>query len=122
MELIDKIGEAVELLHGNYQEKEDTTIITEPKVLEEETPEPERIKEPKETSGDFPKTFISEDFHTTENRKGKPWTENEEELINFVFQTRQGYCDNSKCCGTNRDCYQIAPGYDGTNRLYLWAR
>lgn len=86
MELIDKIGEAVELLHGNYQEKEDTTIITEPKVLEEETPEPERIKEPKETSGDFPKTFISEDFHTTENRKGKPWTENEEELIALYFK------------------------------------
>ena len=86
LELIDKIGEAVELLHGNYQEKEDNTIKNQPKVLEEKRTEPERLEEPKETSGDFPNTFISEDLYATENRKGKPWTENEEELIALYFK------------------------------------
>jgi len=88
MELIDKIGEAIEVLRGNYQEKEEAVV--EPTIIEpediEETPVPQEIQEQEETKSTAPEFVVPQEAFATESRKGKPWTENEEELISSCFR------------------------------------
>lgn len=83
MELIDKIGEAVEVLHGNYQKKEEIVEppLIEPDDEEEETPEIQETKQEEITTA----SKLEEAF-ATESRRGKPWTENEEELVALYFK------------------------------------
>ena len=89
MELIDKIGEAVDALNGNYHEEEEITpVIIETEDIEEESPvskEVEKVDVGDETLID---SVIPIEAFATESRKGKPWTENEEELVTLYF--RQG--------------------------------
>ena len=83
MELIDKIGEAVEVLHGNYQKKEEIVEppLIEPDDEEEEMPEIQETKQEEiTTASKLEKAFA------TESRRGKPWTENEEELVALYFK------------------------------------
>lgn len=86
MELIDKIGETIEVLHENYQEKEEIkpTIIESEDIREEPiaSQEYEKDEETRETLID---SITPIKVFATESRKGKPWTENEEELITLFF-------------------------------------
>ena len=86
MDLIDKIDSAIEVLHGNYQETEeiDTTEIKEDQIEEEDTTT-SGISKQEETEDTFSDSTLY-DTLVIENRRGKPWTENEEELIALYFK------------------------------------
>ena len=86
MDLIDKIDSAIEVLHGNYQETEeiDTTEIKEEQIEEEDTTT-SGISKQEETEDTFSDSTLY-DTLVIENRRGKPWTENEEELITLYFK------------------------------------
>ena len=86
MDLIDKIDSAIEVLHGNYQETEeiDTTEIKEEQIEEEDTTT-SGISKQEETEDTFSDSTLY-DTLVIENRRGKPWTENEEELIALYFK------------------------------------
>ena len=90
MELIDRIDMAIEVLRGNYQEEEESVVeptFSEQEDIEEETPVTQE-DEQKDTEIAMTDTVIPEELFSTESRKGKPWTENEEELIALYY--RQG--------------------------------
>lgn len=77
MELIDKIGEAIEVLRGNnYKEEDGTEDISIQQVYFDE-----HEKENATTTEILPTQDI-----TTENRRGKTWTEDEESLITLYYQ------------------------------------
>lgn len=108
MELIDKIDSALEILHGNYKKE----IDNEPSIEELESSKPtddddeESLREMVndsasngmdvehvflDSSGNIISSVTSSDVILEKdlisgNRKGKPWTENEEELITLYFQ------------------------------------
>lgn len=87
IELINKIDETIDVLNGNCLENVDVAkTIIEPDIIIEETSTPKELKETKETIGSFSVDIIPEEVFTTESRKGKPWTENEEELIALYFR------------------------------------
>lgn len=88
MELIDKITEAIDVLRGNYSSEslndEETGII-------EPVPQPREneLNDKNDNSSDDEESlpsFIPERDFVTEDRKGKPWTGNEEELISLYFE------------------------------------
>lgn len=85
MELIDSIERNIELLHDNSTTIEESEILkTEEDQVEEENTAIEDAKE-KEKTGDAACTAFPEGTLIYENRRGKPWTENEEELIALYF-------------------------------------
>ena len=85
MELIDSIERNIELLHDNSTTIEESEILkTEEGQVEEENTAIEDAKE-KEKTGDAACTAFPEGTLIYENRRGKPWTENEEELIALYF-------------------------------------
>lgn len=80
--LIDKINEAIDFLRGNDL-KEDKTPINENKYKDSQNNTEEEVDAViKEKAKD--ETIPEKDL-VLEDRKGKPWTENEEELITLYF-------------------------------------
>ena len=87
MELIDKINEAIDFLRGDNKEKDNVeqlpkTDNTEPKV---KLVVPEE-KGPIINTETIENEIIPERDFARENRKGKPWTKDEEEKIKSLFQ------------------------------------
>lgn len=86
MELIDKIEKSIDTLRGNYQQgNENESTVNEPIEFEDETDNDDDFEEQEEADVHIHST-IHEEFIATENRKGKPWTDNEEELIKLFFK------------------------------------
>ena len=108
MELIDKIDSAVEILRGNYKKEIDDEPSTEELESsnltgdEAEDSQHEMVNDSASngmevehifldaggnviSSVTTPNVILDKDL-ISENRKGKPWTENEEELITLYFQ------------------------------------
>lgn len=86
MELIDCIEKNIETLHGNCPTVEESEIIkTEEEQVEEENTAIANVKKLEETDETVYAAFTDETL-TYENRRGKPWTENEEELITLYFK------------------------------------
>ena len=86
MELIDKIEKSIDTLRGNYQqENENESTVDEPTEIEDETDNDVDFKEQEKAEVVIQET-IPEKFIATENRRGKPWTDNEEELIKLFFK------------------------------------
>lgn len=86
MELIDKIEKCIDTLRGNYQqENEYESTVDESTEIEDETGNDDDLEEQEEEDAPIEDT-ISEEFLTTENRRGKPWTDNEEELVKLFFK------------------------------------
>ena len=87
VELIGKVGEAVDMLRGYH--KVDTSFITvnkEFKTIPHDIKNEEPIAFEKEVE-----TFITKDREIgSESRKGKTWTEEEEELITQLFKKGLG--------------------------------
>ncbi len=99
VELVDKIGEAIEILRGNNSEKHEESLPISPvRYTEEDAPVvivdssfddlkvehvylDERGKVIETTTEIAP-----EQDKTTENRRGKTWTEDEENLIRLYYQ------------------------------------
>lgn len=79
MELIDKITEAIDLLRGKYVEDSSKNIETAPESTNSDlhTDENPTIESSQE--------ITSEVEPATEDRKGKPWTGYEEELMTLYF-------------------------------------
>ena len=91
MELIDKITEAIDVLRGNTISeslKNEETEKIGPEPQPEEIEFNDKIDNSSNDEESLP-SFIPERDFVTENRKGTPWTENEEELISLYFE--QGY-------------------------------
>ena len=89
MELIDRIDVAIEMLRGNYQEKEETVVeptSIEQEDIKDEEPISQEDEKQEETESVVSDIAIPEEFYAIESRKGKPWTENEEELITLYFK------------------------------------
>ena len=89
MELIDKIGVAIETLRGNYQEKAETVVeptFIDQEDIEDEEPVIQEDEKQEETESVISDIAIPKEFYSIESRKGKPWTENEEELIALYFK------------------------------------
>ena len=85
MELIDCIEKNIETLHGNCPTVEECeTIKTEEEQVEEEDTAIADVKEQEETD-DIVFAAKTEEALAYDNRRGKPWTENEEELIALYF-------------------------------------
>ena len=85
MELIDCIEKNIETLHGNCPTVEESEIIkTEEEQVEEEDTAIADVKKQEETDNTV-FAALTEETLTYENRRGKPWTENEEELIALYF-------------------------------------
>ena len=86
MELIDCIEKNIDTLHGNCPTVEESEIIkTEEEQVDEEDTAIADVKEQGETDDtDF--AAFTEEALAYENRRGKPWTENEEELIALYFK------------------------------------
>ena len=86
MELIDCIEKNIDTLHGNCPTVEESEIIkTEEDQVEEKETAIADVKEQEETNDTVYATFTEEAL-TYESRRGKPWTENEEELIALYFK------------------------------------
>lgn len=88
MELIDKITEAIDVLRGNYSSEslnDEETGIIEPVPQPRENELNDRIDNSSDDEESLP-SFIPERDFVTEDRKGKPWTGNEEELISLYFE------------------------------------
>ena len=99
VELIDKIGEAIEILRGNNSEEHEESLPISPVgYTEEDAPaeiadssfddlKVEHVYLDERGKVIEAKTEIApEQDNTTENRKGKTWTEDEENLIRLYFQ------------------------------------
>lgn len=86
MELIDCIEKNIETLHGNCPTVEEGgTIKTEEEQVEEEDTAIADVKKQEDTD-DVVFAALTEEALAYENRRGKPWTENEEELIALYFK------------------------------------
>ena len=85
MELIDCIEKNIDTLHGNSPTVEESEIITTEEEQNEEDTAIVDVKEIEETD-DMVYAAFADETSTYENRKGKPWTENEEELIALYFK------------------------------------
>lgn len=86
MEIIDKIEKAIDLLRGNNDVEENTEPIKEKSVADlpiKESYQAETV------SNDIPKAIhniIPERDYAKENRRGKPWTKEEENQIERLYQ------------------------------------
>ena len=90
MELIDHIEKSIGILRGNYCENvENESAGTGEDEFEEEKTEEETSycdATKQEEIDDTITANVPEEIFTTESRRGKPWTENEEELIALYFK------------------------------------
>lgn len=99
MELIDCIEKNIETLHGNCPTVEECEIIkTEEDQVEEKDTAIADAKEQEETDGNV-FAALTEETLTYENRRGKPWTENEEELIALYFKQGQDIATIAEAVG-----------------------
>ena len=101
MELIDCIEKNIDTLHGNCPTVEESEIIkTEEEQVEEEDTAIADVKEQGETDDtDF--AAFTEEALAYENRRGKPWTENEEELIALYFKQGRDIATICRDCRTH---------------------
>ena len=101
MELIDHIEKSIGILRGNYCENvENESAGTGEDEFEEEKTEEETSycdATKQEEIDDTITANVPEEIFTTESRRGKPWTENEEELIALYF--KQGRDIATDCRG-----------------------
>jgi hypothetical protein len=99
MELIDKIEKSIDTLRGNYQqENENEPTVVEPIEIEDETDNDDDFEEEEEVEKSI-QDEIPEEFYATESRRGKPWTENEEELIKLLFKQGKGIATIAEVVG-----------------------
>lgn len=95
MELIDKIEEAIEILRGNNRVNEEESTPVDESPMEDDESSVTIYTAPESIyldlhKNDNPTIESSQDVTSelepaTEDRKGKPWTENEEELLTLYF-------------------------------------
>ena len=90
MELIDLIEKSIDILRGNYCENvENESAETGEDEFEEEKTEEEASyfnAAKQEETDDTTTANVPEEIFSADSRKGKPWTENEEELITLYFK------------------------------------
>ena len=90
MELIDLIEKSIDILRGNYCENvENESAETGEDEFEEEKIEEEASyfdAAKQEETDDTTAANVPEEIFSADSRKGKPWTENEEELITLYFK------------------------------------
>jgi len=90
MELIDLIEKSIDILRGNYCENvENESAETGEDEFEEEKIEEEASyfnAAKQEETDDTTTANVPEEIFSADSRKGKPWTENEEELITLYFK------------------------------------
>lgn len=99
MELIDKIEKSIDTLRGNYQqENENEPTVVEPIEIEDETDNDDDFEEEEEVEKSI-QDEMPEEFYATESRRGKPWTENEEELIKLLFKQGKGIATIAEVVG-----------------------
>lgn len=86
MELIDKIEKSIDTLRGNCQQEiKNESTVDESTEIEDEADSDDDLEEQEEEDVPIQDT-IPEEFLAIENRRGKPWTDNEEELIKLFFK------------------------------------
>ena len=90
MELIDLIEKSLDTLRGNYcKNVENKSAGTKEDEFEEEKIEEEASyfdAAKQEETDDTTTANVPEEIFSADSRKGKPWTENEEELITLYFK------------------------------------
>ena len=87
LEIIDKIGEAIDLLHGNDKVEEQAESLVE--AIEPELTggfDEREIEDEEGVQAATASDIMPNRDTATENRRGKPWTKDEEELISRYFQ------------------------------------
>ena len=91
VELIDKIGETIEILRGNnFQDQEESQSKEAPADIADTSFDDLKVEhvnlDERGTGIETATEAASEQDNGTENRRGKTWTEDEENLIRLYFQ------------------------------------
>lgn len=91
VELIDKIGEAIEILHGNNsQDKEENLLEVAPAEIADTSFDDLKVEhvylDEREKGIETATEVAPEQDNGTESRRGKTWTEDEENLIRLYYQ------------------------------------
>lgn len=91
VELIDKIGEAIEILHGNNsQDKEENLPEVAPAEIADTSFDDLKVEhvylDEREKGIETATEVTPEQYNGTESRRGKTWTEDEENLIRLYYQ------------------------------------
>ncbi|GAB6983112.1 SANT/Myb-like DNA-binding domain-containing protein [Prevotella dentasini] len=91
VELIDKIGEAIEILHGNNsQDKEENLPEIAPAEIADTSFDDLKVEhvylDEREKGIETATEVAPEQDNGTESRRGKTWTEDEENLIRLYYQ------------------------------------
>ena len=91
VELIDKIGEAIEILHGNNsQDKEENLPEVAPAEIADTSFDDLKVEhvylDEREKGIETATEVAPEQDNGTESRRGKTWTEDEENLIRLYYQ------------------------------------
>lgn len=91
VELIDKIGEAIEILHGNNsQDKEESQLEVAPVGIADTSFDDLKVEhvylDEREKGIETATEVAPEQDNGTESRRGKTWTEDEENLIRLYYQ------------------------------------
>lgn len=91
VELIDKIGEAIEILHGNNsQDKEENLPEVAPAEIADTSFDDLKVEhvylDEREKGIETATEVTPEQDNGTESRRGKTWTEDEENLIRLYYQ------------------------------------
>lgn len=91
VELIDKIGEAIEILHGdNSQDKEENLPEVAPAEIADTSFDDLKVEhvylDEREKGIETATEVAPEQDNGTESRRGKTWTEDEENLIRLYYQ------------------------------------
>ena len=91
VELIDKIGEAIEILHGNNsQDKEENLPEVVPAEIADTSFDDLKVEhvylDEREKGIETATEVAPEQDNGTESRRGKTWTEDEENLIRLYYQ------------------------------------
>lgn len=101
MDLIDKLTEAIDVLRGNNISErliDEKTEIIEHEPQHEEIELNNIIDNSSDDDESLPSIIPEKDFGN-ENRKGKPWTENEEELISLYFEQGRSFSNIAALVG-----------------------
>lgn len=96
VELIDKIGEAIEILHGNNsQDKEENLPEVAPAEIADTSFDDLKVEhvylDEREKGIETATEVAPEQDNGTESRRGKTWTEDEENLIRQYYQQGQDF-------------------------------
>lgn len=91
VELIDKIGEAIEILHGNNsQDKEENLLEVAPAEIADTSFDDLKVEhvylDEREKGIETATEVAPEQDNGMESRRGKTWTEDEENLIRLYYQ------------------------------------